>query len=58
MDIAALSTSMSMANLQTELGAALMSEAMDLAEVTGDGIQKMLEAAVCPNLGQNIDVLV
>lgn len=58
MDIAALSTSMSMANLQTELGAALMSEAMELAEVTSDGIQKLMESSVYPELGQNIDILV
>lgn len=58
MDIAALSTSMSMANLQTDIGVALMSEAMELAEVTSEGIQKIMEFSVCPNLGQNIDILV
>ncbi len=58
MDISALSTPMSMAELQNNIGFALMGKALDLAEVTGEGIQKILEASVAPELGQNIDITV
>lgn len=56
MDIAALSMSMSMANLQTQIGIALMDKAMETAEITTDGIQQMMEASVTPHLGQMIDI--
>ncbi len=58
MDIAALSTYMSMSELQNNIGFALMNKALDTIEVTGDGIQKILEASVTPELGQNIDILI
>ena len=56
MDVAALSMSMSMANLQTQIGIALMDKAMETAEITTDGIQQMMEASVTPHLGQMIDI--
>jgi hypothetical protein len=56
MDIAALSMSMSMSNLQTQIGIALMDKAMETAEITTDGIQQMMEASVTPHLGQMIDI--
>jgi len=56
MDIAALSMSMSMANLQTQIGIALMDKAMETAEITTDGLQQMMEASVTPHLGQMIDI--
>lgn len=56
MDIAALSMSMSMSNLQTQIGIALMDKAMETAEVTTDGISQMMEASVTPHLGQTIDI--
>lgn len=58
MDIAALSTYMSMSELQNNIGFALMNKALDTIEVTGDGIQKILEASETPELGQNIDILI
>ena len=56
MDIAALSMSMSMSNLQTQIGIALMDKAMETAEITTDGSQQMMEASVTPHLGQMIDI--
>lgn len=56
MDIAALSMSMSMSNLQTQIGIALMDKAMETAEITTDGLQQMMEASVTPHLGQTIDI--
>ncbi|MDE7157314.1 MAG: YjfB family protein, partial [Lachnospiraceae bacterium] len=58
MDIAALSTYMSMSQLQNDIGFAVLNKAMDTMEVTGEGIQKILEASVTPELGQNIDILI
>lgn len=55
MDIAALSSNMRMAELQNDIGYAVMAKALDQLEMTGDGMQKILEASVTPYLGQNID---
>lgn len=55
MDIAALSTCMSMAELKNDIGFAVMSNALDQFEQTGEGMKKILESSVMPNLGQNID---
>lgn len=55
MDIAALSTAMSMNNLQSDVGIAMLSKSLDTLEDAGDGMVKMMEASVLPNLGQNID---
>lgn len=56
MDIAALSTAMSMDRVQTDWGIAMMSKAIDTAEETSAALTKMMETSVAPNLGQNIDV--
>ncbi len=58
MDIAALSTAMSMADTQSQIGVALLSKSLDTVEVLGDGMIKMMENSVTPYLGQNIDVAV
>lgn len=58
MDIAALSTSMSLANIQTEFGIAMLDKSLENMEVMGDGMKKILETSVNPNLGGNIDVSV
>ena len=56
MNIPALSTTLSTLELSGELGIAIMSKALDTAEVTGDAIAQMMEAAVT-GLGQNLDIL-
>lgn len=55
MDIAALSVSMASADLTNQIGAAVMSKALDTVETMGEGMKKIMEASVTPNLGQNID---
>ena len=56
MDIPALSIAMSMDKVNTNWGIAMMSKALDTAEVTGEALTKMMEASVSPDLGQNIDI--
>lgn len=58
MDIASISTAMSMANLQTDVGVAVLSKSMDTMETMGEGIKKMLETSVNPHIGGNVDVTV
>ena len=65
MDIAALSTAMSMDRLQMNVGYAMMSKVMDTMEMTGEAMEEMLDSAaqiasssVIPGLGENIDILV
>lgn len=65
MDIAALSTVMSMDRLQMNVGYAMMSKVMDTMEITGEAMEEMLDSAaqiasgsVIPGLGENIDILV
>lgn len=55
MDIAALSYCMNTAKLQNDIGFAIMGNVLDMVETAGDGMQKILESSVTPNLGQNID---
>lgn len=56
MDIAALSTAMSMANVQADVGVAMLSKSLDNMEAMGEGMQKILETSVNPYIGGNIDV--
>lgn len=56
MDITALSTAMSMTDVKTDYGVAMLSKSLDNMEIMGDGIKKMLEASVTPHIGGNIDV--
>lgn len=61
MDIAGLSGIMSTANLQSQVGVAVISKAMDTNEALGQGLVEMIDAAameqsVNPNVGSNIDI--
>ncbi len=56
MDIAAISTAMSQMNLTSQIGTAVLSMSMDMAESAGDGLVKVLESSVTPELGANIDI--
>jgi hypothetical protein len=58
MDIAAVSTAMSMAELQTDIGIAVLSKSMDNMETMGEGMKKILESSVTPHIGGNVDVTV
>lgn len=61
MDIAGLSMSMASNNLQTKIGTAVLSKAMDTNEALGQGIIQMMDSAamersVTPEIGTNIDL--
>ncbi|WP_440527150.1 YjfB family protein [Simiaoa sp.] len=61
MDIAGLSMAMASNNLQTQVGTAVLSKAMDTNEALGQGIVQMMDSAamersVTPELGTNIDL--
>lgn len=58
MDIAALSTAMSTADLQSQYGVAMLSKSLDNMETMGEGLKKIMEASVTPYLGSNIDLTV
>lgn len=56
MDITALSTSYQTSLLLNDVGIALLDKSMEQSEVMTDGMKKILEASVCPHIGQNIDI--
>ncbi len=58
MDIAALSSGLAMTQANSDIGVAMLSKQLDLVEDMGNGMQKMMEASVQPNLGQQIDISV
>ena len=58
MDIAALSMSMASADLQTQIGTAVMKLSMDTVEQVSDGMKQMMEQSVTPYIGGNIDISV
>ncbi|MCI8886048.1 MAG: putative motility protein [Dorea sp.] len=65
MDIAALSTAMSMQQLHLNVSYAMMAKAMDTMEMSTEAMAEMMDAAAqisggaaVPGLGENIDILV
>ena len=61
MDIAGLSMSMASNNIQTKVGMAVLSKAMDTQEAQGQAVVQMIDSAtmersVTPQLGANIDL--
>lgn len=58
MDITALSSSMSLADVSSQVGIAVLAKNLDTIETLGDGMKKMMEMSVNHNLGANIDVQV
>ena len=55
MDIAGLSTALSMSKTQYELGAAMVAQNLDMMEELGEGMTEMIEATD-PDRGANVDV--
>lgn len=63
MDIAGLSMSMAMMDVQTQVGVAMLDKALDMGESLGGGMVEMMDAAamersVTPELGANMDIRV
>lgn len=61
MDIAGLSMSMASNNIQTKVGMAVLSKAMDTQEAEGQAVVELIdssamERSVTPQLGANIDL--
>ncbi len=61
MDIAGLSTVLSTSRLQSQVGVAVVSKAMDTNEAMGQGLIEMIDAAameqsVNPHVGSNLDI--
>ncbi len=61
MDIAALSTSLSMISMQSQVGTAVLDNAMESSEALGAGMVQMIDAAamersVHPHIGSNLDL--
>ncbi len=52
MDIASLSTSLSMANVQNDFGVLMLSKQLDTVEDMGDSMIKLMEQSVNPHLGK------
>lgn len=58
MDIAAISTVVSLQNVDSTIGTLMLSKSLDNIETSGDSMVKMMEQSVTPHLGQNIDLRV
>ena len=56
MDIASLSTALSMTQVRNDFGAIMLGKQLDTMENMGDSMIKLMEQSVNPNVGQNIDV--
>ena len=58
MDIAALSTSMAMSELANQVSVQVLAKSLDTVETMGEGMKKIMEMSVTPNIGGNIDISV
>ncbi|MCI9137453.1 MAG: putative motility protein [Lachnospiraceae bacterium] len=56
MDIASLSTALSMTSVTNDFGAIMLSKQLDTMENMGDSMIKLMEQSVTPHLGGNIDI--
>lgn len=56
MDIASLSTALSMTKVNNDFGTIMLSKQLDNMEDMGDSMIKLMENSVTPHLGGNIDI--
>jgi len=56
MDITALSSGLSQANLMSQVSTSVLKLSMDTVEQSMDNMIKMMETSVNPNLGGTIDI--
>ncbi|SET33269.1 YjfB family protein [[Clostridium] polysaccharolyticum] len=56
MDITAIAAAIPYMNLGNQIAASVMKMSLNQLETAGDGIKKMMEMSVTPNLGGNIDI--
>jgi len=55
MDVGSVSTAINGAEIMNEVAFAVLGKSLDTVQKLGDGMIKMMESSVNPNLGQNID---
>jgi hypothetical protein len=63
MDIARISTDVSLSNVKSQVGVAMLSKSMDVEEQTGVNLVNMIEAcamerSVNPSIGSNVDIFI
>ena len=58
MDLACIWLDLSSTRVINNVQVAVLKKSLDTLESNGDGLTKMMEASVTPNLGQNIDIRV
>ncbi len=56
MNIPSLSSTTDLSTLQGQVSVKVLSMSLDNLETSGDGIRKMMEMSVAPNIGGNIDI--
>lgn len=56
MDIASLSTALSMTQLHNDIGVLMLGKQLDAAETMGDSMVKLMEQSITPHVGGNIDI--
>lgn len=56
MDIASLSTALSMTSASNDIGVIMLSKQLDTVESMGDSMIKLMEQSVTPHLGGNVDI--
>lgn len=56
MDIASLSTALSMTKVNNDFGTIMLSKQLDNMEDMGDSMIKLMENSVTPHIGGNIDI--
>lgn len=56
MDIAAMPAGFDMAEMNTDIGMAVLKNSLELIDDMGEGMIKIMESSVNPELGQNVDI--
>lgn len=58
MSISSMAIGASSINTSSTVGLAMVKKSLEAMDNEGDGMRKMMEASVNPNIGQNIDYTV
>lgn len=56
MDIPALSMALAQTNVKQDISVAMLSKSLDSFEDMGEGLSKILDQSVSPELGNTIDI--
>lgn len=58
MDIPALSISLNSIETSNDIAVAVLAKGLDMIDIEGESLKKMMELSVNPSVGQNIDISV